>query len=454
MSSNRGTWSSNLGFIMATAGSAIGLGNIWKFPAKVASGGGGAFILIYFAMVFTFGASLMLTEMSLGRHTQKNAVAAFSTINPKWKSVGFIGIIAAFIVLSYYCVVGGWVLKYVTVYLSGANFRGDAVSYYFNFIESPIAPIIFQIIFMFLNVLIVIRGISGGIEKANRLLMPTLFVLLAILLICTLTLPDAGRGLSFLFTFDFSKITPEILLSALGQALFSLSIGLGTTCTYASYLSKNENLVKNVGVICLLDTIVALLAAFIMIPSVFSANVPLSQGGSFAFTALPSVFASMPASNFFGATFYVLLAFAALTSSISLLEAVVAYATEHFKISRVKATVISAVLMTACGILYSLSKGAFNLHGFWYTVRDGLTYPILSDVFERVCDYLLIPLGSIGFCLFVGHVWGIKNAVNEIEQSGKFKFRLSKLWSLFVQYIAPLLVGIIMLLGFWGKINL
>lgn len=454
MSSNRGKWSSNLGFIIATAGSAIGLGNIWKFPAKVANGGGGAFIIIYFAIVFTLGASLMLTEMSLGRHTQKNAVSAFSVLNPKWKFVGFIGILAAFIVLSYYGVVGGWVFKYATVYLTGANFRGDAVSYYFNFIESPFAPIFFQIIFMLLNVLIVIRGVSGGIEKANRLLMPALFVLLAILLFCTLSLPDAERGISYLCSFDFTKITPDVLLSALGQALFSLSIGLGTTCTYASYLSKKENLPKNVGVICLLDTVVALMAAFIIIPAVFSANVPLSEGGSFAFTALPAVFESMPASNFFGATFYVLLSFAALTSSISLLEAVVAYATEHFKISRIRATIVSASLMTVCGIFYSLSKGAVNLHGFWYTLRDGLTYPILGDVFERICDYLLIPLGSLGFCIFVGHIWGDKNAISEIEQGGKIKFRLKTLWAVTVKYIAPLAIAIIMFLGFRGNLNL
>lgn len=452
MSSKRGSWSSNLGFIIATAGSAIGLGNIWKFPAKAANGGGGAFIIIYFAIIFTLGASLMLTEMTLGRHTQKNAVDAFGSINSKWNFVGYLGIIAAFIVLSYYGVVGGWVIKYITVYLSGADFRGDAVSYYFNFIESPISPIVFQFIFMVITTVIVIRGISGGIEKANKYLMPALLLLLLILLFRALTLPDAMRGVNFLTSFDFSKMTPEILLSALGQALFSLSIGLGTTCTYASYLSKKENLVSNTGIVCLLDTLIATLAAFIIIPAVFSSNIPLGEGGSFAFTALPSVFSTMPFGNFCGASFFVLLSFAAITSAISLLEAIVAFLIERLSLSRTKAAIYASSAMFLVGILYSLSKGAFNLHGFWYTVKSGLTYPILGDALERVCDYLLIPLGSLGFCLFVGHVWGADNAIDEIEQ-GK-NFALKKLWATMVRYIAPLTIGIIMILGFFGEIKL
>lgn len=447
-------WSSNIAFIIASAGSAIGLGNIWKFPGKVGAGGGGAFLVVYLIIVFTLGTSLMLTELVVGRKTHQNTVLAFKTLNPKWTFVGAIGIITGFIVLSYYSVVGGWVLKYVTVYATGAKLTGGSEFYFKNFISNPIQPLIFNIIFMGITVLIVIRGITGGIEKANKLMMPGLFLLLIILLIRSVTLDGAQAGIKFLTTFDFSKITPPVLLAALGQALFSLSIGLGIICTYASYLSKKENLVANTATICLLDTSVAFIAAFMIIPAVFATGIPLGSGGAFAFVALPGVFSALPAGTFFGTLFYILLAFAALTSSISLLEAIVAYAVDAFHITRIRASIISALLMTVVGSVYALSQGALPLYGIWYTVREGFTYPSLGSMMEYVTDYLTIPLGSLGFCIFVGWIWGANNAVAEITQGGRFRFYLQNVWKLSVKYLAPIAIMIIIVFGIIGDIKL
>lgn len=450
MNHARGKWSSNLGFIVATAGSAIGLGNIWKFPGKVSSGGGGAFIIIYFAIVFTLGLSIMLTELVVGRKTQRNAVAAFDELNPKWKFTGILGVVSAFIVLSYYCVIGGYVLKYVVTYILGYDFPNGFGDYYVSFVSQPIEPIGYFLVFIALTAIIVLRGVSGGIEKASKTLMPLLLVLLVVLMIRSVTIPGATDGISFLTTFDFTKITPEVLLSALGQALFSLSIGLGTACTYASYLDKKENLVKNAGIICALDTLVALLAAFIIIPAVFATNTALDSGSSFPFVALPGVFEKMPFGNLFGTFFYVLLSFAALTSSISLLETIVAYVSENFKLSRKKAAIIISTFIVVFGAVYSLSQGAVNLRGVWYTVRDGLTFPTLGKMMEYVTDYLMIPLGGLFFCIFVGWIWGSKNAVNEITQSGTIKFRLQPIWTFVIKYVAPVLIIIIMAFEFIG----
>ena len=451
MSSKRGAWSSNLGFIIATAGSAIGLGNIWKFPAMVAAGGGGAFIVVYFAMIFTLGASLMLAEMIVGRKTHRNAVSAVAELAPRFSFVGWLGIIAAFLVLSYYCVVGGWVLKYITVYLRGIS---PSHAYFESFSASAAEPVIYGIIFLAISVAIVISGISGGIERANKLLMPSLLILLIILLVRSLSANGAHDGISFLLHFDFTKLSPKLLLSALGQAMFSLSVGLGTTCTYASYLNNKENLVKNTAIICSLDTFVAFLAAFIIIPAVFAANVPLGSGSSFAFVALPSVFESMAGGKFFGFLFYLLLAFAAITSAFSLLEAIVALTVERFKFSRRTAALCAAAIALPIGILYSLSQGALNLRGIWFTVRDGITFPPFGTMLERVCDYVLIPLGGLGFAILVGWILGRKHALFEASSGGVFKFRLSKLWFFTVRYIAPITISALMLLGFLGKITI
>lgn len=452
--SRRSQWTSKTGFIFATAGSAIGLGNIWKFPGKVGAGGGAAYILIYIFIVFTIGISIMLAELTLGRKTQRNTIGAFYSLNKRWAPVGYIGVICGFIVLSYYNIVGGHVLRYALFYLSGASFPKTPEAFYQNFILNPWQPIIFGMLFLILTGVIVLRGIAGGIERVNKILMPILILLLIIVMVHSLLMPDAMQGVRFLIIPDFSKISSSTFLSALGQALFSLSIGLGTTCTYGSYLKKNENLTSSAVAICILDTLVALTAAFTIIPAVFSTGVRLGSGGSFAFTALPQVFSKMSGGVFYGFMFYLLLSFAALTSSISLLEGSVAYLAEEKHLTRKSAVVISCSASALLGILYSLSTGALHIKGIWYTVRSGIVFPTFGHMLELITDNLLIPIGSLGFCIFVGWVWGAKHAVEEIRQKNKFKFILGNLWSITIRYLAPAAICIIFILGISGTIQL
>lgn len=449
----RGQWSSKIGFIFAAAGSAIGLGNIWKFPGKVGAAGGGAYILIYIVIVFTIGISVMLAELTVGRKTQRNTIGAFKKLNGKWTFVGYLGIVCGFIVLAYYSIIGGQVLKYMFLYLFGAGFQENAAAYFNNFVSGVWEPILWGLLFLFITGFIVLRGIAGGIERANKILMPALIVLLVVIMVHSLRMPGAFEGVKFLLNIDFSALTSSDFLSALGQALFSLSIGLGTTCTYGSYLSKNENLSTSSIIVCVFDTLIAFIAAFTIIPAVFSTGTELSTGGVFAFVALPQVFSQMSGGAFYGMLFYLLLSFAALTSSIALLEGTVAYLSEEKKIRRSKAVVLSCLGMLPLSILYSLSRGALPLKGIWYTVRDGIIFPPLGQVFELITDNLLIPLGSLGFCIFVGWIWGARHAVDEISQKGRFKFSLSRLWSIMVRYVAPTAITLIFVLGILGVVN-
>lgn len=446
----RGEWSSRLGFIFAAAGSAIGLGNIWKFPAKVGAGGGGAFIIVYFAIVFTIGISLMLTELTLGKATRRNTVGAFLATSPRWAVVGYAGIICGGIVLSYYSIIGGQVLKYVYLYAKGADFAHHAAEYFQAFVSHPVEPILWGLGFLALTGFIVMRGVSGGIERASKLLMPALLILLIIIMISSLTMPGARAGVEFLTHVDFSALTPHDILAALGQALFSLSIGLGTTCTYGSYLKKDENLVTSSFTVCVMDTLIALIAAFTIIPAVFSTGTQLGSGGAFAFVALPGVFAQMAGGVVVGALFYILLSFAALTSAIALLEGVVAYLVEQRGMTRTRAVAVSCTAMAAVGAVYSISLGALPLKGVWYTLSQGVTFPPLSQALELLTDNLLIPLGSLGFCLFVGWKWGAKNAVNHITCDGMYTFPMEKVWVFTVKYLAPAVIIAIFLLGILG----
>lgn len=272
MKQSRGQWASSLGFILAASGSAVGLGNIWKFPGKVASYGGGAFILCYVLIVALVGFPVMLAKISIGRNTQKNVVGAFRRLNRRWTFLGGIGVITLFVILSYYCVVGGWVLKYIQVYLTGADFGTGATSYqdYFvNFISKPVEPLLWGAVFLALCVYVVVRGVSKGIEKVSKFLMPCLFLILLAIVVRSITLPGAGEGLRYLFTVRPGTVNGNTLVGALGQAFFSLSVGMGIMVTYGSYVSKTENLAKSAAFICGIDTMVAILAGIAIVPVVF-----------------------------------------------------------------------------------------------------------------------------------------------------------------------------------------
>ena len=327
-------FTSKLGFILSATGSAVGLGNIWKFPGKAYECGGGAFLLIYILMVALLGTTVMLAEFAIGRRTHKNAVGAIRQLGCRWTWLGWLGILTGCIILSYYCQVGGWTIKYIIAYIVDAkNIFADPSAYFLQTLGAEKFPlqgaVIYPLIFLLSAAFIINRGVVDGIEKMSKILMPLFLVLLIVLMIRACTLPGAAAGLDYMLTIDFSDVNGSVVLTALGQAFFSLSLGMGIMLTYASYLDKDENLVANTGIVCVLDTLIALLAGFTIIPAVFATGIAPGMGSAFSFTTLAGVFMSIPGGIAFGVLFYFLLFFAAITSAISILESTVAFLTEE-----------------------------------------------------------------------------------------------------------------------------
>jgi len=455
----RAQWTSNIGFILAAAGSAVGLGNIWRFPGKAYEGGGAAFLIIYFLIVAVIGSTVMLAEFVIGRNTQKNAIGAYKQLRPKWAGWGVLSVATAFFILCYYIQVGGWVLYYIFSYIfNSKEVLAEPFAYFLNMLGQNqtgetffpwLGAVICPLIFIGLAVVIIIRGVEKGIEKFNKVGMPALFIILIILMIRSVTLPGAGDGLKYMLTPNFSVITPDIVLLALGQAFFSLSLGMSIMITYGSYIKKEENLAKSTAIICGMDTAASFLAAFMIVPAVFATigaeNV--GKGGSFAFIALAGVFQNMPAGIVFGILFYILLFFSAITSAISLLESSVSALSEQKKVDRKKATIILASLMFLIGIVYTASQVSFNIKGIWADVTEGVFFPSFGDFMEIVSDRLLIPLNALTVCILVGWVWGAKNGVKEIRQDGKFQFKLAGVWTISVKYAAIVAIAIILVFG-------
>ena len=448
---NRAEFGSKLGFILSAAGSAVGLGNIWKFPGKAYNCGGGAFLIVYIIMIALIGTTVMLAEFTVGRKTHKNAIAAFREINSKWGFAGGLGILTGFIILCYYCQVGGWTMKYIFAYIVEAKtVYADPMAYFLNNLlgadgSFPIqGAIIFPLIFLFLTAFIISHG-TAGIEKMSKILMPILFILLIGLMIRACTLPGADAGLKYMLHVDFSTIDGMAILTALGQAFFSLSLGMGVMVTYASYLSREDNLVSNTGIVCVLDTCVALFAGFMIIPAVFATGIDPGMGGGFAFATLAGVFQAIPGGTLFGLLFYFLLFFAAVTSSTSILEGTVAFLSEEKGMNRKTALIGSSVVIYIVGIFYTLSQAHMNLKGIWLS-GAGLEFPIFGDFLEFLTDRLLLPLGAFFSVVFVGWVWGTDHAVQEATSDGKYKFALAPVWKFLVKIVAP--IAIIAIIGF------
>ena len=463
----RAQWATNMGFILAAAGSAVGLGNIWKFPGKAYEGGGAAFLIIYLAIVAIVGTTVMLAEFAIGRHTKKDTIGAYAQLRPKWKGWGILGVVTAFIILSYYFHVGGWVMYYIFSYLfKSTQVFADPTGHFYNMLglfrdaggdftvtAFPwMGAVVFPLLFVAITVFIIIRGVEKGIEKFNKIGMPALFVLLIILMIRAITLPGAGEGVKYMLTPDFSKVSGETFLIALGQAFFSLSLGMSIMITYGSYLKKDENLAKNTALVCGFDTLIAFLAAFMIIPAVFATGVTPGKGGGFAFVSLATVFQNMPAGAFFGVLFYLLLWFAAITSAMSLLEGQVAAVSEQKNMSRTKTTILLGAAMFIVGIFYTISQASVNLKGVWFDLTNKISYPALADFMENVTDRLLIPINALTACLLAGWAWGAKNGVEEVRQGNKYPFSLGGAWSVSVKIIAPVAIIIIIIFGlFLGK---
>lgn len=437
-SESRGSWSSRFGFLMAAVGSAVGLGNLWRFPYLAGENGGGAFVFVYVVLVVILGFTLMLAELAIGRATNSDAYGAYNKLKKGWGFIGGFGILAGFLILSYYSVVGGWVLKYIVASFTGIG--ADKGTYFTNFITSPVEPIVYHLIFMGLTALIVIRGVSGGIEKAVKVVMPALFVMLLVVVLRSVTLEGASEGIKYYLTPDFSEITLKVFVAALGQVFFSLSLGMGCMVTYGSYLNKQEDLEKDALIIPALDSLIAIIAGFAILPAVFAFGFEPGQGPGLMFITLPSVFENMPLGTIFSVIFFVLVFFAAISSSISLMEVTVAFGIDKLKWSRKLSVVVFTTVMFVIGIGASLSMGSWS--DFLIPWIDGDSYAIF-DFLDVVTSNYLLPLGGLLSALFVAYVWGVPNAVKEIKNGGNF--RSEKLWTILIKFIVPVLVFIILL---------
>lgn len=443
----RDQWGSKLGFIFAAAGSAVGLGNLWKFPYMAGANGGGVFVAVYLGLILVIGFTLMMAELVLGRTTQLSPVGAYRKLKEKWAWVGAIGVLASFLIVTFYSVIGGWIIKYIITALTGGFNTTDLATLegiFVNFIGAPVEPLIYHGIFMAITLGIVMGGISGGIEKASKILMPGLFVMMIVIMIRSMTLPGAMAGVEYLLKPDFSKLSIELVLAALGQVFFSLSLGMGVIITYGSYLSKEENLVESSFIIPLLDTVIALLAGLTILPAVFALGFDPAGGPGLLFITLPGVFAKMPFGAFFAILFFVLVLFAAITSSISLLEAAVSLTVDELKVDRKKATITLGILAFLIGIPSSLANGPVMGD---LTFINGLNF---FDSMDFFASNLLLPLSGLLLAIFIGWVWGTDKAVAEASNQGKVKFALAKAWSFIIKYIAPLAIGYILLQSIIG----
>lgn len=443
-------WSSRIGFILAAAGSAIGLGNIWKFPYITGQNGGAAFMIVYLGCIAVLGFPLMLAEFAIGRKTQKDPLGAFRVLRPqgRWFLVGGLGILASFLILSYYSVVAGWTLGYIYKAATGlfSNFAvpEEAGKNFALSASNPWWAISCHAIFMGLCVMIVIRGIKAGIEKWSKILMPILFLILACLVLRGVTLEGSMKGVEFFLKADFTQLNWTSVLTALGHAFFTLSLAMGIMITYGSYLSKENNLVNSAVMVVFLDTLIALMAGLAIFSSVFAMGLNPAAGPGLTFHILPAVFQRMPAGILFGTMFFVLLAIAAITSGISLLEVAVTYFIDEKGWSRRKAVLSLGSAVFILGIPSALSFGVLEhvkLFG-WRNFFDGLDF---------VSANLLLPIGALLTAIFVGWIWGMKSANQEVR-SGNPKFLFAPVWSFLIRFICPVAVAIIIVAKFMGKV--
>jgi len=428
---------------MAAAGSAVGLGNIWRFPYMAGANGGSAFIIIYLAFVFTIGLSVMIAEFAVGRRTGLSAVGAYKSFSSRWTFAGVLGVLSGFLIMGFYPVVGGWALAYVFKSFTGLLSDASAIGGAFGaFIGNPWQPLLWMAAYMVLNILIVARGISSGIEKAGKLLMPALFVMLIILALRSLTLPGASGGVSFLFKPDFSVVKGSTFLAALGQAFFSLSLGMGCMITYGSYLKKDQKLPNNALIVTALDTGVALLAGIAIFPALFAFGMEPAAGPGLVFVVVPSVFAKMGIVGILlSVIFFVALTVAALTSSVSLLEVVVAYLIDQKKIERKKAVFMASAVMVVMCVLASLSLG----------VMSGMPIPVLGvgafDFFDILTDKIFLAIGGLLLAVFIG--WFVKkeDLRAELTNEGSLPFKGFDLWYNFTKFVVPVAIAIVAVAG-------
>ncbi|MDI9370847.1 MAG: sodium-dependent transporter [Synergistaceae bacterium] len=421
----REQWGSKLGFILAAAGSAVGLGNIWRFPYVTGQSGGAAFVVVYLALVIIIGSSVMLAEVAIGRKARLNAVGSFQKLaGGLWPVVGWMGIVSGFTILSFYGVIGGWTIKYFFHSFTGLM-AADAGTVFGEFVSNQMLVVAYQAVFMAVTIWVVYRGVGEGIEKYCKFLMPALFLILIVLIARSVTLEGAGAGLDFYLKPDFSKITGTTIAVALGQAFFSLSLGMGCMITYGSYVDKQTALPSSAVQVCVIDSLVAFLAGLVIFPAVFAFGVDAGAGPGLTFVTLPSVFAMMPGGMIWSALFFLLLFIAALTSAISLLEVCAAYFIDQGW-TRPKAAVIMGFLIFLLGVPCATSlSGAPKVYG-----KD------FFDAMDFLSSNVLLPLGGVFISLFVGWFW-TDDARKEVTNEGTIGFGLMEIWIWICRVVAP-----------------
>ncbi len=438
---NRAIFATRFGATATTVGSAVGLGNIWRFPYEAGVHGGGAFLLCYVIFIFVLGVPVLCAEFFMGRTTRSNIFGAYRKLSKGqgWKFTGYIGILASLLILSFYSVVAGWTVEYCISSIAGKlDFSNSEIGHnQFSLMTTGWRPVVWTVIFLFCNFFILIAGVTKGIERASNILMPILFVLLLAFCINSFTMPDFNKGVEFLFKPDFSKIDPSVLLGAMGQAFFSLSLGLGCMMTYGSYFNKETKLVRTSFTIASLDFMVAILAGIIIFPAVFSFGISPQAGPTLVFEVLPYVFNQLPAGAVWSTLFFFLLFLASLTSTVSMSEISITYFCEEKKMTRKKATIISSIIGLIGGLLCALSFGPLSD----FTIC-GLT---IFNLFDYLSSNICLPFGGMICSYFVG--WKVKKSLiaEEFSNGGKVKFHTLNLLVFFLRYICPTAIFLIFL---------
>lgn len=434
MEKKRSSFTGRIGFVFAAAGSAVGLGNLWRFPYLAAKYGGGIFLLSYVILAVTFGFALMLAEISIGRKTGKSAIEAYGSLNKKWGFLGKLTSIVPMIILPYYCVIGGWVIKYFVTFVSGQGKAAAEANFFTGFISKTGEPIVWLFVYIALTAVVVMLGVEKGIEKFSKVLMPVLVALSLGIAIYTLTLPGAGAGVKYYFMPDFDKFSVMTVLAALGQLFYSLSISMGILITYGSYMPKNTSIEKSVHQIELFDSGIAIVAGLMIVPSVFvftGGNEDMLQAGAgLMFEMLPKIFSTIPLGNIIGVVFFLLVFFAALTSSISLMETVVSIIQDKLHLKR---TTICLIVVAGCTLFALPSTLGF---GLWENIKIfGLNF---LDFFDFISNSVIMPIVALLTCIFVGYVIKPKTLSEEIALTGKFKSE--KIFTVIIKYIAPVCI--------------
>ena len=448
MDNKRSNFTGKLGFVLAAAGSAVGLGNIWRFPYLAAKYGGGIFLLVYIILAVTFGFALMVGEIALGRKTGLSAIGAFKSLDKRYSFIGILASVVPIIILPYYSVIGGWVTKYFYEFISGNAQATVADTYFGDFISSTAGPLFWFALFMGATAIIVMCGVQKGIENVSKVMMPVLVVLSLGIAIYTAFMPGAVDGILYYITPDFSKFSVTTVLAAMGQLFYSMSLAMGIMITYGSYMKKDVNLESSVSQIEIFDTGIAFLAGLMIIPAVFvfSGGTPeaLGKGPSLMFVTLPKVFDSMYGGTFIGVLFFVLVLLAALTSSISLMETVVSIFCDKFGMKRMTSCLTVLALSVALGVPSALGYGA------WGDVT--LLGMAFLDFFDFISNSVIMPIVALLTCIFIGYVIKCKTISNEVEISGKF--RRKKLFEIVTKYVAPICIVLILVTSVLGAFGL